>query len=200
VHQVGFITGIYQDARPTKQKIRKLIYWQVWSNNMNKDRCDDNCALVLRTVRRSLKLEASTLSWYFMIRTTVDWVTVMCVFTHVSGGNLVEVVCSIDSTSSYCTAGQITDRYISLSQLIYTSGLKKQSKENEDATKLVCSVGKLVEHKHLAKLRSLALELHFILHSFIHYWTHLHSWEGIILLCSNNFTIIYGPEDSWSYV
>jgi hypothetical protein len=82
---------------------------------------------------------------------------------------LVEVVCSIDSTSSCCTAGQITDRYILLSQLIYTSGLKKQSKENEDATKLVCSAGKLVEHKHPETLHSLTLELHIILHSFIHY-------------------------------
>jgi hypothetical protein len=63
-----------------------------------------------------------------MIRTTVDRVTAMCVFTHLSGGNLVEVVCSIDSTSSYCTAGQITDRYFSLSQLIYTSGLKNRAK------------------------------------------------------------------------
>ena len=90
----------------------------------------------------------------------------------VSEGNLVEVVSSIDSTSSYCTAGQITDRYFSLSQLIYTSGLKKQSKENEDFTKLVCSVRKLLGHKHLETLRSLALELYLILHSFLHYKMH----------------------------
>jgi len=105
----------------------------------------------------------------------------MCLFPHVSEGNLVEVVCSIDSTSSYCTAGQITDRYFSLSQLIYTSGLKKQSKENEDFTKLVCSVGKLVDHKRLEKLRSLALELQIILHSFVHCRMHIFIPETILI-------------------
>jgi hypothetical protein len=107
----------------------------------------------------------------------------MCVFAHVSEGNLVEVVSSIDSTSSYCTAGQITDRYISLSCLIYTSGLKKkQRKENEDSTKLACSVGKHVDHKHLEKFRSLALELHvFILLSFIHFTEHIFIPEKILV-------------------
>ena len=55
----------------------------------------------------------------------------MCLFPRVSEGNLVEVVCSVDSTSSYCTAGQITDRYFSLSLLIFTSGLKKKTEQRE---------------------------------------------------------------------
>lgn len=59
-----------------------------------------------------------------MIKSTVVSVTVLCV----SEGNLLEMVCSIDSTSSCSTAGQITDHNSSLSQLIYTSGLKNGAK------------------------------------------------------------------------
>jgi flagellar biosynthesis protein FliQ len=58
---------------------------------------------------------------------------------------------------------------------------EKQSKENEDFTKLVYSAGKLVAHRHLERLRSLALGLHIILLSSVHYRTHIFIPENILV-------------------